>query len=327
MITLLSVAVPGEVICLVGPSRVGKSRLLEYIQGSLIEHAPEGESHTRRFVVVTCANNGPAGSFLTKSFLVATQVAIGHPMLTSATSDLAQDLESFRKLDRSPEWTMKMGLKVMLEHYRTEFLAIDEAAHVEYVMGGDARAKAVLNSWKSFAGTTKHVLILVGSYPLLPLIRLSPHMVGRKFDAHFPRYGTSKDELVAWDCILDQFSTRLNLRLPGSAGLRDWNQPLYEGALGCVGLLNAWLRRALRHSWIRSGVHLEYSDFAATRIAKDDWLAMHDEIRVGEQALAAQGEDLFDPHQRNEHNAALKQSARRRKRAKRYPVGAKTRPE
>src|SRR5262245_10147622 len=116
-----------------------------------------------------------------------------------------------------------------------------------------------------------------GAYPLLDVVRLSPHLIGRKHNIHFPRYRPIPEDLVAFEEILEAYSQYLQLP-KGISSLRDWREPLYEGSLGCIGLLEGWLREALALAMAREALSLTVEHLMSTRKSDSDLAELAREI-------------------------------------------------
>ena len=70
--------------------------------------------------------------------------------------------------------------------------------HILRFYGGLKAAAAFLDSLKSLAQDTKIILVLVGAYPILDALNLSPHLLGREDPIHFPRYSINKEDIVVF---------------------------------------------------------------------------------------------------------------------------------
>src|SRR3989304_9628642 len=89
---------------------------------------------------------------------------------------------------------------------------------------------------------TPHVLI--GTYELPGLANKSAHLTRRSIEIHFGRYHVeSAEDLLAFKSVLLTFQRHLPLAVePDLVGRHEY---LYEGSVGCVGVLKNWLNRAL----------------------------------------------------------------------------------
>jgi len=236
-------AQPGEVIVLVGPSRVGKLVVLRKALDLALGKQFAGDQRSL-YVLVNAENSSVGGLFSTKSFMARGCRAIGHPLYGAAKADDEWNVAYDRLIARTPESLLRDGFEHGLRIFRTKFIIFDETQHVGYAFGGRAAAARILDSWKCLAWDAQSVLVLVGSYELLDLISLAPHLLGRQQPIELSRYRSdSLQDIQAFDWILAKYSEFL--RLPAGQTLRDYNRLLFAGSIGCVGHLNKWLRNAL----------------------------------------------------------------------------------
>lgn len=236
-------AQPGEVIPLVGPSRVGKlvvlMKALELAAGKQL-----GADRRSLYVLVNAENSSVGGLFSTKSFMARGCRAIGHPLYGAGREDDEWNVAYDRMIARTPESLLRDGFERGVRIFGTKFIIFDESQHVGYAVGGEAAAARILDSWKCMAWETQSVLVLVGSYELIDLISLAPHLLGRQQPIELARYrDNSADDIKAFEWILAEYSKLLSF--PNGESLRDFNRLLFVGSLGCVGHLNKWLRTAL----------------------------------------------------------------------------------
>ena len=191
-----------------------------------------------------------------------------------------------RKIERTPEAVLRTAFENALRFRGTKYLIIDEAHHLLYARGGIETAAAMLDSLKCLAARTQVVLILVAAYPVIRLLSMLPHLSGRKLQIHFPRYrANTESDVFEFDRILLQYSQLL--RFAGSQSLRDWNDFLYSGSLGCIGLLRRWLRSALTKAWIVNAAVISREHFESSRMSDLDLESLLREITIGEESLCS----------------------------------------
>lgn len=278
---------PGEVVCITGPSRVGKSRLAQELSDLLVGDSLN-ETH-QPVVIVQASNCSVDGSFSTKSFSVRCLQAVRHPFYGVGNGKDIWDMERYRLLERTAETVLRPAFEEALVNRGTKYLVIDEAHHIRYARGGAWAATAILDSWKCMAAATGVVLVLVGAYPLLEVLQLSPHLLGRKHQVHFPRYYAIREDLLAFEEILETYSSIIQLP-PGVQSLRDWNDLLYQDAIGCIGLLERWLRKGLARANSHKSDSLDKPYLLDTRTPTEERKRLAHEIAQGEMLLEAQSE-------------------------------------
>ena len=278
---LLITISPGEVICITGPSRAGKTRLIDELQ-KLIEgdndYSKTGLLPVVKTEAVNCSTNG---SFSTKSFTKRLLRDIKHPMHGD------EDFASIAKQDRLSEDVYRQALEIALKARGVKYLFIDEAQHARYVGKGSQGAYAVMDSWKCLAQVSGVVLIIVGAYPILDILRNSPHMIGRKYQVNLGRYQLSREDLIEFTAILNQYGD-----VSGhSKFLLENIELLYKGSLGCIGLVRAWLLKAfalasIRHTQLTTEILLE------SQQTLDDLSSMAEEIQHGELLLETMNNEV-----------------------------------
>lgn len=278
---------PGEVVCILGPSRVGKSRLAQELSTLLV-----GKSLNDGYqpvVIVQASNCSVEGGFSTKSFTLRCLQAVRHPFYGVGKGSDVWDTDRYRLIERTPESVLRPAFEKALLNRHTKYVFIDEAHHIRYARGGAWAATAILDSWKCMAADTNVVLVLVGAYPLAEVLQLSPHLLGRKHQVHFPRYYATRDDLLAFEQILETYSSIIELP-PDIKSLRDWNDFLYQDAIGCIGLLERWLRKGLAIAHSNGRSFLDKAFLLDTRTPTEDRKQLALEIAKGETLLEAQSE-------------------------------------
>jgi hypothetical protein len=148
---------------------------------------------------------------------------------------------------------------------------------------------------KCFVEDTGLILIQTGAYPLLDIFKRSPHMIGRDYLIHFPRYYKSKSDLIIFNDILATYSEVLRF-VYKSGSLTKWNTILYEGSFGCIGLLERWLRNAVGKALSEQSPALKLQHIISTQLTIDKSDTIGREIQDGEKLLACAltGDGLSD---------------------------------
>jgi len=280
---LMSVS-PGEVICITGPSRTGKTELIRELKKIIeSEHSFE-DTGLMPVVITTAVNTSTNGRFSTKSFTKRMLSAVNHPFHKNdsvsgvfSTKDLSEDL--YR--ERLESALVTRGVK---------YLIIDEAQHARYVSKDAQGPYAIMDSWKCLAETTGVILVIVGAYPILPIINNSPHMIGRKYSVELARYRYSKEDVSEFAMIVRAYGEVI-----GEIDLLMENiELLYRGSVGCIGLLRRWIIGAVSQSR-RKRASLTKEDLLNSIMPDRDLRMVSLEIRNGEEYLQSKFyEDIQD---------------------------------
>jgi len=277
---LIVSASPGEVVCITGPSRAGKSKLISELRLLLCGKDMFHRTGKMPSVVVEAVNTGPNGSFSTKSFTLHMLNAIRHPIFSESVSDLEESL-IYHKTDRSTEASLRIALERAFVVRGTKYLFIDEAQHAKYAGKASMGAYAVMDSWKCLAQTSKLVLVLVGAYPIVDILQNSPHMLGRKKQVHLPRYRPISGDIDAFSQILASYDAILDLD-GGVKSLTQFGELIYEGTFGCIGLVRSWLSQASAIARLEgTGINKEILE--RTKKPDADLVSIREEIESGEE--------------------------------------------
>ncbi|MEZ5506444.1 MAG: ATP-binding protein [Gammaproteobacteria bacterium] len=280
--TLISMASPGDVICITGPSRVGKSRLVEELENMLNVGNDFEKTGILPVVRVRAVNQGNNGSFSTKAFAQHMLNESKHPIYGTFESK-AEPKKRKLSFEHTSEAMFMAAFAEAIVYRRIRFLFIDEAQHVVYVSKDAIAPVAVMDSWKSFAEENNLVLIIVGAYPVLPITSKSTHMVGRIQRVHFPRYFETESDLDEFRDIVLAYQGIMNLQ-GNIGGLDDHLEMLYKGSLGCIGLLRKWLKTAsLYAAAVDEGISMSTLHRAAP--SASDYDVVQKEIIEGEHFL------------------------------------------
>ena len=244
---VLNAAEAGEVVVLVGPSRVGKSRLQGLMKSRMAKEATDADAEIplRPWVGLTATNDAVHAKFKTKPFICDALIVIQHPIYGAPLKEGDLGIERAARFEKTSEPTLRQAFERGLQVNRTRFLSVDEAHHVGHAEGGAATASQILDSWKCLAFKNQLVLVLVGAYPILNVMQLSTHMIGRELMVHFPRYRIDdKADRASFAAILKTYDEVIKLA-PEIGSLTTQLDFLMRVTLGCVGHLSNLLRRAL----------------------------------------------------------------------------------
>lgn len=275
--TLLSVVNPGEVISITGPSRSGKTSLIKKIIGMLESSEAYERSGYINSIYVLADNDGSHGRFSTKSFIWDTLNELQHPMYAYS------GIDPIINYDRTSESTMYKALVSALKHRKVRYVFFDEVQHVNYVSKESVAPHRVMDSWKNLATKAEVVLILSGSYPMLEIIRNSPHLLGRQYKVHLPRYFDTPDDLGEFASIIMQFE-KLMPESCRAESLISHTRYLQKYTYGCIGLLRKWLLDATIVA-VQSRCLIDRNILEKTRFSDDDIEAIGREILDGERLL------------------------------------------
>jgi len=275
----ITMALPGEVVCITGPSRAGKTRLIVELV-ILLSGCADEDGRLQPCVVVEAGNTGPNGSFSTKAFTQAMLAAIKHPML-SVVDDT--DSTADKRFERTTEARLRSALERGLKSRGVKYLFIDEAQHARYVSKDAMGSCGVMDSWKNLAQAAGVILVVVGAYPILEILRNSPHLLGRKHQVHLPRYQKTLEDIKEFALIVTEYEKKLQVCV-SLGGLINQIEFLYDNSFGCIGLLRAWLMRASAMASVKNSP-ITLPILQQSRASDDDLSRIGREIYDGEALL------------------------------------------
>ena len=188
------------------------------------------------------------------------------------------------------------------------YLFIDEAQHVQYTAKGTQAPSAVMDSWKCLAEAAGIVLVIVGAYPVLSVIKQSPHLSGRTRVIHCKPYMANKEDMVEFLSIAQTFLVRSGIEIQVS--LKKYVSTIFENTLGCIGLLRLWFIDAL-NSALLSGEPLSEKILDETRKPFSLLEGIVDEMAEGQRNLLLTQDEYnssfhLKPQQPNNHTRGTK---------------------
>jgi DNA polymerase III delta prime subunit len=280
--------VPEEMLLIVGPTGVGKSLLAERLSPMILGAAGESDGKYAPVIKMSAMSGSVNGAFSTKDFALSALQAVRHPFY-ALEQEGWHDAKRLNLVDRTAQGVFRVALKNAFKELRTKFWVIDELQEIKHIPKGIVGGSAFMDSLKGSVVDTQVRLIVISTYEILRVLLKSTHLLRRKIQVHFPRYlSDKKEDVIAFDQILKVYSECI--RFEGSRSLRDWNEYLYRGSLGCIGLLRPWLRDALRMAWISNSRSLQFSHLEARRRSASELSAIDSEILEGEKLLESDDE-------------------------------------
>jgi len=290
-----------------GPTGVGKTTLrLRLEQQLLAEALPDMQHDPDRVPVLAVEAVAPeSGQFNWKDYYVRALAALNEPLLEHKVTVTTPENPSpegpvpprpFIKRSASAA-EFRWVLEQCLCRRRVAVCLVDEAQHLKRLTSG-RRLLDQMDTLKSLAALTGTVHVLVGTYELLGMTNLSAQLSRRSVEIHFGRYrADSAEDRLAFKSVLLTFQRHLPLaEEPDLVGC--W-EALYEGSLGCVGVLKSWLNRSLAYALAHDAVTLTHRHLERQVAPARTLLNLAREISEGEAALRE------DPRVRDELRGLL----------------------
>jgi hypothetical protein len=263
-----------------GPTGVGKTTLRLRVQRQLMDTLRvELEQDPGRLAVVGLeAVAGESVDFNWRDFYKRLLRTIDEPMTERKVAPGA------RLSDRAAAPELRYAVEQALRHRRPAAVLIDEAQHLNRIASG-RRLFYQLDTLKSLASLTGVVHVLLGTYDLLAMTNLSGQLTRRTIDVHFPRYHADRpDDVSAFQTVVRSFQQHLPVQEVPKL-VERWEE-LYQGSVGCVGVLKDWLTRGLALALEQGGNKLTHAHLDAQALSRTKLLQMARENKEGEERLA-----------------------------------------
>mgnify|MGYP000854043347 CR=1 FL=1 len=279
-----------SLVLVVGPTGVGKTTLRRRIETQVLEEMRgELEQDRGRIPVVGVEAVAPeSGNFNWKDYYLRVLAALDEPLLAHKVADEVGRLprDGGRRLGMAHganAAALRRALEHGLHHRRVTAVLVDEAQHFTKMASG-RRLLDQMDTLKSLASLTGTLHVLLGTYEVLDLADLSAQLSRRSVVLHFPRYRREcAADRVAFKSVLLTFQRHLPLtEEPDLVGREEY---FYEGCAGCVGVLKAWLQRALGAALADDQATLSVGHLDRQRIPTRTLLRLARESQAGEAAL------------------------------------------
>lgn len=286
---LLDGAIEPLLIFVFGPTGVGKSTLMAELQRRLIVTLmPQMEADPSVFPHVTVEVPAPDSPtpFSWRSYYADVLVALKDPLISKKVDypmggvrrgDDGKILLNTGTTTPALARAMEQALRVR----RPGAIILDEAEHLLEVSGG-RKFLEHLKVLRSIANRTRIPHILVGTYELLDFMDMNPALRRRSKKVHMPRYrADSAEDRKSFNTAVFKFQQKL----PCKADLMTHNEYLYEGSLGCVGLLKVWLSSALSAVLRTNRSVMTLTDLQSSALPPDDLVLILAAALKGETQL------------------------------------------
>jgi hypothetical protein len=282
-----------RVLFIVGPTGVGKTKLIELIRQWVIQELlSELERDRGRIPFALVEAKLPkSGLFNIKDHLKRSLLALHEPqkLIDSKidygvsgvyVNELNQLVVRPKILETDLGWALEQALK----QRRPMIFCIDEAHHMLSVASG-RKLTDVPEAIKSLANITQILHGLVGTYELLTLQDLGDQLSRRSVYIHLPRYNAKyREDREVWQSIVWNFQGHVPIaEIPDFLGIWDY---LYERSLGCVGILKNWTRNALADALHDSARTVTRQHLEARALSASQALNILRKIKEGEQKYA-----------------------------------------
>jgi hypothetical protein len=253
----------------------------------IAEALPALEKDRARIPVLAVEAIAPeSGQFNWKDYYARALVALNEPLLDrKVIVNAAVNPDAVRPMIRrsASAPALRWVLEQCLRQRRVGVCLIDEAQHLKRLASG-RRLLDQMDTLKSLAATTGAVHVPDRHVRAAGADEPEPQLSRRSVEIHFGRYRATVDkDRLAFKSVLLTFQRHLPVsEEPDLVGL--WER-LYEGSLGCVGVLKSWLNRALADAIAPEAVTLTRRHLDRQALPTRTLLNLAREITEGEAVL------------------------------------------
>ncbi len=283
-----------SLIFVCGPAGVGKTTLknsvIEAIETEMMFASLVDEEHPILTMLARPPLNASFGwrDFLQSGLLALKQLP-DQRMALHASNDEERTHVDWPKESRTKrrsaegmkEDDLRLSLEAAFKRSLPVAVIVDDAQHLGKARGSQ-QLQNQMDCIKSLADVTETIFVLIGTYELLPLRRLSAQLIGRSLDIHFPRYGSTEEELAQFRKVLRTFQVFLPFEEETDILLKHWEY-CYERSLGCVGILHNMLIRAVHSALWADERALSEKYLKRSALSVADCYQMMQEIYEGER--------------------------------------------
>jgi len=272
------------ILVVIGPTGVGKTTFIKKLQDHVVAQAQEAMLVDPGFVpFLNIEASAPEfGTFDWKEFYTRILVAFRDPFVCD---DQGRPYYRPGMVTRN----LRTAVESALKHRHPVAVCVDEAQHIAK-MASNKRLTDNMDVVKSLRSLATRPLILCGTYDLGLLMDLSGQICRRCIEVPFAPYSADeKDDIEAFVSTLYTFQNCVPLS--GDTDLVSHYDLLFEGSLGCVGILKVWLDQALGRTLEEDRATITLDDLRSTRIEMRKLAKMAKEIDEEEKRLAGEAGD------------------------------------
>ncbi|CKE98472.1 AAA family ATPase [Bacillus paranthracis] len=280
-----------NIVLIVGPSGVGKSRLFdETLRSILIDMTKELEID-RSMIPISGIElpNPDLGKFNWKDFYYRALNALNEPLIKQKININipGETFDNIRSTGTAPE--LRRSLENAFYYRKTKALLIDEAQHF-FKIGTGKAVESQFNSIKSLANMGNTKFILFGTYDLNHVINIDGQLSRRVKEIHFSRYDyRDKNDIKFFRSLLYTFQKLLPVE--EEPNLIQAHEYIYENCIGCAGILKNWLQRSLRYAFENEEKTITMENLKVNTLQTQKLLTLAEEAIAGELEFMEKEED------------------------------------
>lgn len=253
------IAEPGDrlIIVVIGPTGVGKSKLIEKLFEQIFTMAIPMMEQDVGYIPACIVNCIPieGGKFKWSELFKVALRAVQEPLI-----EYKRNVKQTDNVKLSVDEVLRQAYISAIKNRKMNVCIYDEAQHITNVSGAK-KASDQIDCFKYIVDESRVVHVLVGTYQLNVLQDLNEQLIRRVNVVHFPRYNANIEKDVAdfKSCLLSLLEA---LPLPKNEPSQDhvkknWRY-YYDGCMGCIGTLKGWLYEALKIALCNSSEQLDF---------------------------------------------------------------------
>lgn len=267
----------------IGPTGVGKTTVRKILDGRYRQEAAGDPNYPAGWLPVAgyrtiAPSNGKFDNIANYRRALAN---LGEPLIDYKTHRPQPGLPRTRLGGTRRENDFRESVVSAIAERHVDLFWVDEAQHMAKAGSGKSALEHA-DLFKSLQDDVKIPVLLFGAYDLYDLSTLHGQLIRRSKALHFRRYRIDDEsEAAQFINVINTFQRRLPL--PCDVDLVRRVEVCYQETLGCVGLLQQWLERALLRAIIADpNGPLTWQHLTAARRTRDERRVILDAILVGE---------------------------------------------
>jgi len=291
-----------EIIYVIGPTGVGKSTVMRYVLKKLYEEAmPELERNPGKIPAAFIELDNPdTGSYEWKDHYINTLIALDEVLIDKKIyllePGISKDEQKARvKKEVGGRSALRRAAQNALKNRILYAFFNDEAQFMTKRKSGEGLIDQA-DTIRSLAAKSGTLHVLFGTYPLRHLRNLNGQLGRRSHTVHFSRYKIEDapdggiQEIKSFVQAFLSFQANLPFATPPD--LTKHAEFCFLRCLGCVGHLKSWFKRAYAMALEDNCETLSSRLFLKAAPSKAVWSHIAEEIKVGEEALEENDEEL-----------------------------------
>ncbi|MEQ2528860.1 TniB family NTP-binding protein [Bacillaceae bacterium CLA-AA-H227] len=285
-----------NIILVVGPSGVGKSKLFEEIIRIIYEEMSEELELDRSMIPVSGIElpSPDLGKFNWKDVYYRVLEGLNEPLIDKKIDvEKLTNKTQMRKVKSHASGTapeLRRTVEKAFYYRKTKALLIDEAQH--FFKTKEKVTATQFNSIKSLANMSNTKIVLFGTYDLNKVINLDGQLSRRVFEIHFPRYDyEDKNDRTDFQRLLMSFLVQMPLEEEPVYLLKEHHRYIYENCIGCAGILKNWLQKCLSDALENNETTITLDNLKRNALQTQKLLTLAEEALSGEMDFVEMDED------------------------------------